>query len=596
MIHVDQIVELYHQRETGMGREFARMRRVLDTYNGDLALPLPELGAEIGRHDQAGVANFLAVGLDQTSMRVADPTPNVSIPALKQMKKWQDKARDQRRALLGHFEQNSIKRKMRRRARHLLGYGTAPVVIRPYRGMATWELRSPLRTFAASCTDPDQLTPPDAIFSVRRRWGWLMHHYPQACRAVECGPQPTRDDVFEVLEYVDDDEWVTVLLGKSGSYSSGKAPHVELDRIPNRTDMCPVVIPGRINLDRRQGQFDSIVGMYLEMARLMSLSVIATQKGIIRDEWLVAHPNEEPEIVEVPDAYEGRPGVVKGGTLVPRDVDPQFQTSQTLDKLERYLRETAGIPTEFGGSSSSGTRTARRGAQLLSAVVDFPVAEAQEILAASLEEESRVMIETEKAYFGSMPRSFHVRWKGAKGHTEFTPSEMWKDLTDVQVTYAFAGMDTNSLVIEAGQRTGMGTMSKRKFMEIDPFVDDVEGELDRVKAERLEDAFLTSIQTLAADPQGPFQPVDLARISELVSTNRMELYEAVQKVQQEAQERQAAAEQAPEEMPGLSIPGQGVEAPPAIQGPTDDMSNLNQLLMSLRGPRMMSAEERPVPV
>ena len=128
MIHVDQIVELYHQRETGMGREFARMRRVLDTYNGDLALPLPELGAEIGRHDQAGVANFLAVGLDQTSMRVADPTPNVSIPALKQMKKWQDKARDQRRALLGHFEQNSIKRKMRRRARHLLGYGTGSLI------------------------------------------------------------------------------------------------------------------------------------------------------------------------------------------------------------------------------------------------------------------------------------------------------------------------------------------------------------------------------------------------------------------------------------------------------------------------------------
>lgn len=592
MTSVDQIVKLYRYREAQMGPDLARMRKILDMYNGDFVVPLPELAKD----EQSAVANFLAVGLDQNAMRVADPTPNVQVPALKPMKKWQDKATEQRRAILGTFEQQGIKRKMRRRARHLLGYGTAPVLIRPHQGRATWELRSPLRTFAAACTDPDELHPDDVIFTVGRRWDWLCDRYPMSCRAVEAGPEPRPDDLMEVLEYVDGDEWVTVLMGKAQFGGGVKAPYVELERIPNRTGLCPAVIPGRISLDRQQGQFDSIVGMYMEMARLMSLSIIATQKGIIRDEWLISHPNEEAEIVSVPDPYDGRPGIVKGGTLVPRDVDPQFQTSQTMQLIERAIRETAGIPTEFGGSSSSGTRTARRGAQLLSAAIDFPVAEAQEVLAQSLECEARVMIETEKAYFGEMPRTFFVRWKGAQGRSEFTPSEMWADLTDVQVRYSFPGVDTNNLVIEAGQRIGQGTMSKRKFMEVDPFVDDVEAELDRVKGERVDDAFLTSIQTLAANPEGPWQPVDFARFAELVGTNKMEMYEAAQKVHEEAQARQAAAEQPPEQMPGLSMPGQGVEVPAEISGPTDGQAGLNQLLMSLRGPQMVPSDQRAVPV
>lgn len=595
MTTVDEIVKLYRIREKQMGPDLARMRKILEMYNGDFAVPLPELAKD----EQSAVANFLAVGLDQNSMRVADPTPNVTVPALKAMKKWEDKAREQRRAVLGHFESQGIKRKMRRRARHLLGYGTAPVLIRPHQGVATWELRSPLRTFAAACNDPDELHPDDTIFTVGRRWDWLCDRYPMACGAVMSGPDPSPDDVFEVLEYVDCEEWVTVLLGRQNLHGTGHlAPYVELERIPNRIGMCPAVIPGRISLDTTRGQFDGITGMYMEMARLMSLSIIATQKGIIRDEWLVAHPNEEPEIVSTPDPYDGRPGIVKGGQLIARDVDPQFQTSQTMQLIDRAIRETAGVPTEFGGSSSSGTRTARRGAQLLSAAIDFPVAEAQEVLAQSLECEARVMIATEKAYFGSMPRSFHVRWKGAQGRSEFVPSEMWADLTDVQVRYSFPGVDTNSLVIEAGQRIGQGTMSKRKFMEVDPFVDDVETELDRVKQERVDDAFLTSIQTLAANPEGPWQPVDFARFTELVRSNQMEMYEAAQKVQEEAQARQAAAAAPadPAAQPGLSLPGQGVEVPPTIAGPSDGQSGLNQLLMSLRGPQMMPASQQAVPV
>jgi hypothetical protein len=486
-----------------------------------------------------------------------------------------------------------------------VGYGSAPVLIRPMDGYACWEVRSPLQTFPSQGNDPTEIHPDDCIFSSQRTHRWLSSRFGDRMAGLYVGHDKKcpPDMKFTVIEYFDADEWVTVVLGKDtddamyGPALPG-ARFIELERFPNRIGVCPAVVPGRITLDRRAGQFDGMLGMYQMMAKLTALSYIATHKGILRDEWLVAHPNEEPQIVAVPDAFEGRPGIVKGGSLVPRDVDPQFQTSQMADRLERSIREEGGVPSEFGGSSSSGTRTARRGAQLLSAVVDFPVAEAQEMLASSLEVESELVIETEKAYFGSMPRSFHVGWKGAKGPVDFTPAEMWADLTRVEITYAFAGMDTNSLVIEAGQRLGQGTMDRQTFMEIDPFISDVEQVKDRIKAERLEDAGLSAIQTLAANPEGPWQPPDFARLTELIVTNRMEWFEAVNTVQTEAQERQAA--QAPPDdpsaMPGVATPGMGVEVPPSIQGPSDDMGNLNSLLMSLRGPTMTTPAETAVPV
>lgn len=590
-ISVDDIVALYTQREQRMGGDIRRMREVAAAYNNDIVLPLPE----VDRDEKSAVANYIAVGIDQNAMRIADPNPNLLVHPTKWTKQARDRANQQRRALLGHLEAGHHKRRQRRRARWLLAYGSAPVVVRPYEGRTRIELRSPLHTFPSPGCDPDDLRPDDVIFTAHRHFGDIARDYPVQAAQLYAGRgrSPRRDEMFTVLEYVDCDEWVTVLVGRDPGEQAGwvqGSRAVLLERVPNRAGCCPAVIPGRVTLDRRQGQFHQVIGMYQEMAKLMALSVIATRKGIIRDEWLVAHPNEEPEIVSVPDAGMGIPGVVKGGSLIPRDVDPQFQTSQTLQIIDRSIRETSGVPTEFGGSSSSGTRTARRGAQLLSAAIDFPVAEAQEMFASSLEEECRILVATESAYFGAERRSFYVRWKGAKGSTgEFTPSEMWDDLGEVEVSYPLPGADTNSLVVEAGQRVGMGVMSKERFMEVDPLVDDVEAERDRVRAERVEDAFLTSIQTMAADPQGPWQPVDIARFDELVRSNRMELYEAAQQVQKEAQERQAAVEQAPEEMPGLSMPGMGVEAPPSVPPPEQGMQNLQQLLFSLTAPQQAVA-------
>ena len=255
-------------------------------------------------------------------------------------------------------------------------------------------------------------------------------------------------------------------------------------------------------------------------------------------------------------------------------------TNPAIDRLERAQRLTAGIPQEFGGESTSNIRTGRRGDAVLSAVVDFTVQESQRIMARSLQEENKLAISMSKAYAGSRKRSFYVSTKNAKGRVDYRPNENF-DSTDNVVSYSHPGADINNLVIGGGQRVGMGTMSKRSFMALDPLVDDPEFEHDTVIGEQLEQALLSSVQQQAAE--GVIPPGDLARIMDLVMHNKMELAGAVEKVQLEAQERQAelVPAGAPAAQPGLAVPGAGAESPEMLPPAAPPEPSLDELLAGL---------------
>ena len=261
-------------------------------------------------------------------------------------------------------------------------------------------------------------------------------------------------------------------------------------------------------------------------------------------------------------------------------MQPGYMTNPAIDRLERAQRLTAGIPQEFGGESTSNIRTGRRGDAVLSAVVDFTVQEAQKILARSLQEENRLALDMSKRYAGNRGRSFYVSTKNAKGRVNYVPNDNFES-TDNVVSYSHPGADINNLVIGGGQRVGMGTMSKRSFMAIDPLVDDPEFEHDTVIGEQLEQALLASVQQQAS--QGVIPPADLARIMDLVMHDKMELAGAVEKVQREAQERQAELvdAMAPEAQPGLAMPGMGAEAAVAVEEAPPAEPNLEELLGAL---------------
>ena len=599
MKSVEEIVDLYKQRVIAQGPILSQMRQVRQLANGDVVVPLNELD----RNTKSSVANLLVQGLDQMSMRVSSTMPTPYFPA---MREGQDRsmklARDRKRAMLAIWDQNRMGMKLRRRARHLLAYSNSPVYIKPNfdKRIPEWQLRNPLDTFPAPVADVDNPVPDNVIFSYSRTYAWICQNFGYVMNGILRVGSPQPDDMFTILEYVCADEIVMIVLGYekdrdpiSGTSYMG-SPAVELSRIINRAGMPLVIVPQRITLDKPHGQFDGLLGMYYTRARLQALTEIAIERGIFPDEYLVARPGENPEILQVADGKVGQLGVVKGGDIQQLQTNPGYKTDVALDRLERQERLEGAIPAEFGGESGTNIRTGRRGESVLSATVDFRVQEAQEIFAASMLEEDKVAIAIEKNYWGNTSKSFFMPGTSG-GMKDYTPNKMWE--TDFHyVSYPAAGSDVNSLVIGLGQRLGAGIISKESAREADPMVGDPELERDRIVAEGIESALLSSIQTQAADPNGPYQPDDLAFIAEKVASNAMTLPQAIQAAQKRAQERQAtmAPQGAPETMPGLAMPGMGAEQPmaPAPSGPPD----LQSLLAQLGGGGAPPMGEAPMPM
>lgn len=595
----DWILGTLERRRQERGLVHNQMRRIRDAYNGDMIVPLPEMDST----EESAVANLIVSGVDQTAQRIASVMPLLDFPSTRPgFDVHDERARLRGKVVRSWWEQNRLGLKMRRRARWLVAYGSAPVVIRPGKDKICWEVRDPLSAYPSPTQDPDDICPEDAIFTYFKSWGWLRASYPEASvrlwnswgmpRAV---PGHTQ---VELIEFVSGEVTILGVLGaKQWGHQWGESMglpsggcYVELFRVPTPGGMCPAVVPGRITLERPRGQFDAQIGMYSMQAKLMALEMIAVERGIFPDTYLISRQGETAQFINGPhDGRSGEVNIIKGGDLREQTLNPGFATTGVIDRLERNQRVTSGIPAEFGGESPSNVRTGKRGDAVMSAVVDFPVQEAQEVLAEALQEENRRAIAAAKACWGNEKRSIYYNHRGKAQALEYQCVDTF-DIDVNKVTYPMGGTDANSLVVGIGQRVGMGYMSKRTGAELDPMISDPELEGDRVIAEGLEAAVMSSLQQQAT--QGAIPPGDIARIAELVRKNEMDLFDAIAQAQKEAQERQASsgppgsptgpvAPGDPAAQPGLAMPGQGQEVP-TVGAPPQGLQNASQFLQMLR--------------
>jgi hypothetical protein len=274
--------------------------------------------------------------------------------------------------------------------------------------------------------------------------------------------------------------------------------------------------------------------------------------------------------------------IIAGGDIREIVSSPGYLTNPTIDRLERNQRVTAGIPAEFGGESSGNIRTGRRGDAVLSAVIDYPVAEAQQTFAYSLEEENEIAIELAKKWAGNEKRTIYVGTGNSARPVTYVPNETFMTSEHV-VSYPASGSDLNSLIIGIGQRVGLGIMSKQTAATLDPYIDNPELEHDSIIAEGLEQALMAGIQQQAAS--GAIPPLVVAKVMKLVQDDRLELAEALNKVTEEAM-KEKEAEQATAESPEALTADATLSAmagpQAAIQGPNPSQQNLGALLSTLR--------------
>lgn len=588
----ETIVELYRHCRLEQGPDIERMRRMQEVMNGEIVLPLPELS----KAETPAVANLAQQGMGQLARRIASVEPTYYFPSLNPGKVQADKrAADRHRIVTGWRHDNKMKRRLGKRARHFLAYAAAPVVIKPDKELRIprWIVKDPLHTYVGEDVFEDSV-PCYTIFESTFTYKGLLDYWGYTEKgqiAIKAVAKPSGWDYnndyknygvkFTVLEYVDAEECHIVLMGHSDNlYSSPDyVSGVTLMKAPNLAERPLAIVPGSINLDKQLGHFDGIIGMYQTQAALMALTIVAQRRSVWPREWAIAHPGQQIDVVSIPEPYSGTPGEVNGGTIETQQLDPSFRALELMDRLAEAQRQTAALPPEFGGQSGSNIRTGRRGAQVMGASIDFTIAEAQDIFADSMVEETKVAIAIDKGYFRAK-KIYHIATRSYSGAVEYSPAEVWE--TDKHIVdYPIAGTDLQNLPIEGGQRVAMQTLSRRAFMEMDPVVTDVDAQIQQIHREGVESAFLTSIQTLAAQPEGPYQPVDLATLDKKLASG-MSLYDAVIELQKEVQARQAEqAKDAAAAQSGLSMPGQGVEQQPTIPEGTASMQNLTGLLGQL---------------
>ena len=630
MKSADEILGLYYQRLSSRGDYLGRMKEISANYHGDIMVPLPELDS----NEKPAVANLLAQGIDQFSLRVSSVLPDVQYPALRgNISSSVENARKRRQATLGWFDMNDMGIKMRRRSRYQVAYASSPVSIHPVslnpndkREIPFWRVRNPLFSFPADTIDPDNMEPMDCIFEDRRPLRWIKAFYPDSARALYKG-KANDDTLFTILEYTDAYETVLVAVGaakESKGFMAGEiqagASQIVLDRVPNRAEICPVVVPTRIGLDRVQSKFEAMLGMFQRQAKLDALQTIAVFRGVFPDEWLIPHPNAQglqPKVVKYADGKAGEIGIIQNGQITAMNPQPGMHSSETLDRLERSARLSAGIPPEWGGESGSNIRTARRGESVMSNAVDPDIQETQEIFAASMQAEVRRAIAIQKAYYGSKPTLFLLGMNGeVAGPPDYTPDEAFE--TDlVKVSYPLPGSDANQMTVMIGQKVGIGEMSLETAMTLDPFIRDPESEMAKIQADGLRKALLSGLEQQAV--QGQLDPHTIARIIQKVGDGRTPIENAVEMVHKEMQDEQAKQQQeqqqqqgqqpqgqqpgvpgvppgmpgmpqpGPEGQPGMAMPGSAGGPPvapeqagqPTISQPGPSLDNLSQLLGSL---------------
>jgi len=335
MRSAEEIVSLHASRVQSRGSYLGRMKEISRHYNNEVTVPLPELDA----NEKPAVANLLAQGIDQFSLRVASVMPDIDFPALRgNIGSSVESARKRRLASLGWYDMNDMQIKMRRRARYQVAYASSPVSIHPVslnpndkREIPFWRVRNPLSTFPSDVIDPDNMEPMDCIFEDARPLRWIKQNYPQVASVLYTG-KSTDDTLFSILEYCDADETVLVAVGArreaknqySGEIQGGVSQMV-LDRVPNRAGICPVVIPSRIALDTVASKFEAMMGMFHRQAKLDALNTIAVMRGVFPDEWLVPHPNSQglqPKIVQNADGKSGVRGIIQNGTITQMNPQP----------------------------------------------------------------------------------------------------------------------------------------------------------------------------------------------------------------------------------------------------------------------------------
>jgi len=603
MYTFEEIVEIVRHRQEAQSPLLQKMLDVKDRYNGDYVIPIPSMDDEPVLPPLTPA--LISENIDALAQRAASVMPFIGCPAIDGSKERGIRSREyadiRRRALSATWYQSRYKIKMRRAYRHLAGYATSCLVVSPdfKKGGARIDVRDPLGVYPEPSTYDDYDPPANCAFIHGKSGAWLRSNYP-AARSEYGGPVESDEkssvELWDVVEWVDEHNMVIGIMGpRYHHYNQINQQHstmIELSRSVNRAGVPCVITPGRVSLDKIASQVSNVVGIVDLMSKMMALEIMAQEKAIFPDRYIIGRSGQVPMIVggEWKDGREGQVNILLDAEQIGElRSTPDPATNNAIDRLERNARISTGTVPQIGGESYGALRTGRGIDSLMGAAMDPRIQEMQEIMEAHLPYLNESIFATYQGYFGNKKYAMFTGYAGDSSQVEFVPNEHFETYDNV-VSHSIPGADVQSTTIQLGQLLGMKGISLRTFRTKHPYIEDAEAEGRRVDEEQLEEAVMASIQQQALSGQLPV--VYVAKI-EKHRKKGLDIFQSIEKADEEIRKEQAAAApppeegqmMAPEQAPGLAGgPEAAMQQGPPTAGPSGEFSPeaAQQMVSALR--------------
>ena len=583
------------------------MMEIKRHYEADWVVPMPDVKGE--PKAAQFTPSLITDTIDALGMRASSTSPVTYCPATRQTATAQGRALQRRKILNGTYHDQKWKVKERRYYRHLCAYDTSSIFVEPdfKRKRITLNVRDPLFTYPEP-KSAETVTPPEYVAYITRFSGeYLRKLYPKI-REENGGPISSEHghEEWDILEWVDTEQFAYGLLGPrsqegkhiasqwslstTGDMSQG--PWMPLAApVRNLAGVCPAVTPQEISLHSVGTRLNALLGNVEMQTQLMAMEVMAQQRAVFPDMFVIGSENDVPRIAggEWADGRTGRMNMLSGVQQVGQiSQTPDQRTSQLIDRLERNTRVSAGLNPQMGGESFGSLRTGRALDSMMASSVDPRIQELHEVTEAWMPAVNTAILEQYKAYFPEDKIVFFSGWRGDKGLVEFVPKDTIDNSENI-VTYSIPGADAIQLTQVLGSLYGSGAISLETFRSLHPYIDDPESERAEMVQEDVFKAMLAGAQEQIASGQMPIAIV--AKLYKAVREGKS-LEDAIVEADEEIKAAQAEAQQAAMEgagnpadpmaqlglaagpgaaAPGMAPPGAGGPPPLAPGGPTPDM-------------------------
>lgn len=349
------------------------------------------------------------------------------------------------------------------------------------------------------------------------------------------GVKGNPNDTTDVIEYIDDTQWVLVSEGGTvirHEHSLGMVPaYVFQSFAPNQAWGLSL--------------FKDQVSFMVAISRLMSQKLAFADQMIAPMMWVKGH---EGKIQIGPHTINRLSPQGEMGIVAP----PQnLQVDQDIAVLERFSRILNRNPeARMGEVQGKGAYTSAKTLEQLGEAIDTTIGKYWDIIGVGLQHLFKAVFTMDAKMWPDEQRSV-VGEKDDKGNLlSFKPVD-FESRTFIRVDYGF-GIGGYQGFLQHLQAKEAGTMTQRQATEAMPGISDVDETLRQIELEQLDAAGMANFANLAA--QGQLDQVVWAKIRKQMAEDRLPLADAVLEYEQELQ---AQAEQA---APSPDV--QGMTAPP----------------------------------